>query len=221
MSLASAAVSAAGFQGGARQRDLMMEQKVSKLTTGFQRSSTSDDDSGCALEEYAWVPPGLRPEQVSKNSVYNAVFLLWLIIKLVVWIWPHGTNYSMMLFPLIVIPWFTNHYFSKSPQWVMVCPPHKEWKQLWPDLNFLLAHLPGPDKWYPAHYRITYQLWVPSLWIMVPVGQTTYSIKLLLGPFVWGRLVRLYQAATYRQDVYTFIYKLWYGKVCLRLSEIC
>ncbi|XP_039988454.1 prickle-like protein 1a [Xiphias gladius] len=64
MSLASAAVSAAGFQGGARQRNLMMEQKVNKLTSGFQRSSTSDDDSGCALEEYAWVPPGLRPEQV-------------------------------------------------------------------------------------------------------------------------------------------------------------
>ncbi|XP_028666626.1 prickle-like protein 1 [Erpetoichthys calabaricus] len=41
-----------------------MDQKVSKLTLGFQRSSTSDDDSGCAMEEYAWVPPGLRPEQV-------------------------------------------------------------------------------------------------------------------------------------------------------------
>lgn len=65
MSLASAAVSA-GFQGGARQRDLIMDQKVSKLSSGFQRSSTSDDDSGCVLEEYAWVPPGLRPEQVSK-----------------------------------------------------------------------------------------------------------------------------------------------------------
>lgn len=66
MSLAGATVaaSAAGLQGGARQRDLIMEQKVSKLTSGFQRSSTSDDDSGCALEEYAWVPPGLRPEQV-------------------------------------------------------------------------------------------------------------------------------------------------------------
>ncbi|XP_063302996.1 prickle-like protein 1 [Pelobates fuscus] len=41
-----------------------MEQKVSKLTYGCQRSSTSDDDSGCAMEEYTWVPPGLRPEQV-------------------------------------------------------------------------------------------------------------------------------------------------------------
>ncbi|XP_077567241.1 prickle-like protein 1a [Stigmatopora nigra] len=68
MSLAGATVatSAAGFQGRGRQRDLIMEQKVSKMTSGFQRSSTSDDDSGCALEEYAWVPPGLRPEQVQQ-----------------------------------------------------------------------------------------------------------------------------------------------------------
>ncbi|KAL5288951.1 PRICKLE2.2 family protein [Megaselia abdita] len=29
-----------------------------------QRNSQSDDDSGCALEEYTWVPPGLRPDQV-------------------------------------------------------------------------------------------------------------------------------------------------------------
>ncbi|KAG7215981.1 hypothetical protein INR49_003502 [Caranx melampygus] len=28
------------------------------------RHSISDDDSGCASEEYAWVPPGLKPEQV-------------------------------------------------------------------------------------------------------------------------------------------------------------
>ncbi|ENN78486.1 hypothetical protein YQE_05050, partial [Dendroctonus ponderosae] len=28
-----------------------------------QRHSQSDDDSGCALEEYTWVPPGLRPDQ--------------------------------------------------------------------------------------------------------------------------------------------------------------
>lgn len=30
-----------------------------------QRHSHSDDDSGCALEEYTWVPAGLRPDQVS------------------------------------------------------------------------------------------------------------------------------------------------------------
>ncbi len=51
-----------GFHGVIRPLD--METKVNKLAFGFQRSSTSDDDSGCALEEYAWVPPGLRPEQV-------------------------------------------------------------------------------------------------------------------------------------------------------------
>lgn len=64
----SAAGAAVGFQG--HQRDFMMEQKISKLTSGFQRSSTSDDDSGCVLEEYAWVPPGLRPEQVKKNITF-------------------------------------------------------------------------------------------------------------------------------------------------------
>lgn len=42
-----------------------MEKTVTKLMYDFQRNSTSDDDSGCALEEYAWVPPGLKPEQVS------------------------------------------------------------------------------------------------------------------------------------------------------------
>ena len=31
-----------------------------------QRHSQSDDDSGCALEEYTWVPSGLRPDQVRK-----------------------------------------------------------------------------------------------------------------------------------------------------------
>lgn len=32
-----------------------------------QRLSQSDDDSGCALEEYTWVPPGLRPDQVGNH----------------------------------------------------------------------------------------------------------------------------------------------------------
>lgn len=74
MSLASTAVPA-GLQGRSRQRDLMMmmEHKVGKLNSGFQRSSTSDDDSGCVLEEYAWVPPGLRPEQVNHAFVYKII----------------------------------------------------------------------------------------------------------------------------------------------------
>ncbi|XP_077450462.1 prickle-like protein 1 isoform X2 [Stigmatopora argus] len=41
-----------------------------KAPMSFQRSSTSDDDSGCALEEYTWVPPGLRPEQVQMYFSY-------------------------------------------------------------------------------------------------------------------------------------------------------
>lgn len=76
MSLASAAGPAVHLQRGKQQRDFMMDQKVSKLTSGFQRSSTSDDDSGCALEEYAWVPPGLRPEQVRRKwPIGDACFL--------------------------------------------------------------------------------------------------------------------------------------------------
>jgi len=40
---------------------------MTKLCSDFQRQcgSTSDNDSGCALEEFAWVPPGVRIEQVS------------------------------------------------------------------------------------------------------------------------------------------------------------
>ena len=33
----------------------------------------SDDDSGCALEEYTWVPPGLKPDQVRLNF-YNSLY---------------------------------------------------------------------------------------------------------------------------------------------------
>ncbi|XP_078727560.1 prickle-like protein 2 [Lampetra fluviatilis] len=43
-----------------------MEKAVGKLAYEMQRNSISDDDSGCALEEYTWVPPGLKPEQVHR-----------------------------------------------------------------------------------------------------------------------------------------------------------
>ena len=39
----------------------------------IQRQSQSDDDSGCALEEYSWVPPGLRPEQVQTRFIIFAL----------------------------------------------------------------------------------------------------------------------------------------------------
>ena len=32
--------------------------------TSANGSINSDNDSGCAQDEYAWVPPGLVPEQV-------------------------------------------------------------------------------------------------------------------------------------------------------------
>lgn len=41
-----------------------LEKMMTKLVSDFQRHSISDDDSGCASEEYAWVPPGIKPEQV-------------------------------------------------------------------------------------------------------------------------------------------------------------
>lgn len=48
----------------------MMTQQQQPLPTVQQhsRSSTSDDDSGCALEEYAWCPAGLKAEQVNIYS---------------------------------------------------------------------------------------------------------------------------------------------------------
>ena len=32
------------------------------------KQAHSDDDSGCALEEYTWVPPGLKPDQVGTSE---------------------------------------------------------------------------------------------------------------------------------------------------------
>ncbi|XP_051931539.1 prickle-like protein 2 [Hippocampus zosterae] len=43
-----------------------MPAESEKAPAHLQRNSTSDDDSGCALEEYAWVPPGLKPQQVHR-----------------------------------------------------------------------------------------------------------------------------------------------------------
>jgi len=39
-------------------------QPNGQVVSDLQRHSHSDDDSGCALEEYTWVPPGLKPDQV-------------------------------------------------------------------------------------------------------------------------------------------------------------
>lgn len=46
-----------------------LERIMCRLISDFQRHSISDDDSGCASEEYAWVPPGLKPEQVTRDQL--------------------------------------------------------------------------------------------------------------------------------------------------------
>lgn len=48
----------------------------------IQRHSQSDDDSGCALEEYTWVPPGLRPEQVCYMFLFKCILTPILLIPL-------------------------------------------------------------------------------------------------------------------------------------------
>lgn len=46
-----------------------------------QRNSQSDDDSGCALEEYTWVPPGLRPDQVIFITLFNFIKFYYSIVS--------------------------------------------------------------------------------------------------------------------------------------------
>ena len=43
----------------------LMLMNTKMLQQQHSRLSNSDDDSGCALEEYAWCPPGLKAEQVN------------------------------------------------------------------------------------------------------------------------------------------------------------
>jgi len=39
---------------------------VLEAAAGGPGGSTSDDDSGCGIEEFAWVPAGLTPAQVAR-----------------------------------------------------------------------------------------------------------------------------------------------------------
>ncbi len=39
-----------------------------------RQAAHSDDDSGCALEEYTWVPPGLKPDQV--GNFFDFIILI-------------------------------------------------------------------------------------------------------------------------------------------------
>jgi len=52
---------------------MMLDPTLANLSSpgmhsGHKYHSTSDDDSGCALDEYTWVPPGLSPFQVSSRG---------------------------------------------------------------------------------------------------------------------------------------------------------
>ena len=60
-SLVSGAVVSVGVSSGARSG----QGPASDIN---QRQSHSDDDSGCALEEYTWVPQGLKPDQVRRGT---------------------------------------------------------------------------------------------------------------------------------------------------------
>ncbi|XP_044538983.1 prickle planar cell polarity protein 3, partial [Gracilinanus agilis] len=43
-----------------------LQQLVSRLLADFQRPPSSQEPSGWASDEYAWAPPGLKPEQVDQ-----------------------------------------------------------------------------------------------------------------------------------------------------------
>lgn len=61
--------------GGSRRFCLSPSTRI-RLAADVHRQSTSDDDSGCALEEYAWVPSGLRPDLVRDTVIATAFSIL-------------------------------------------------------------------------------------------------------------------------------------------------
>lgn len=50
------------------------EMAESIICAEMVRQTHSDDDSGCPLEEYTWIPPGLRPDQVSWIGGYMYLY---------------------------------------------------------------------------------------------------------------------------------------------------
>ena len=53
----------------------LMSQDLNHVVS--QQNCASDNDSGCALEEYAWIPPGLEPAQVGMSTVAVFFFLVY------------------------------------------------------------------------------------------------------------------------------------------------
>ncbi|KAK0399254.1 hypothetical protein QR680_002962 [Steinernema hermaphroditum] len=47
-------------------RNCMSPASRIRIAADVHRQSTSDDDSGCILEEYAWIPMGLKPDMIHR-----------------------------------------------------------------------------------------------------------------------------------------------------------
>jgi len=45
----------------------MEQQLTNVIQLGATCTASSDGDSGCALDEYTWVPPGLTAQQVNTD----------------------------------------------------------------------------------------------------------------------------------------------------------
>lgn len=102
-----------------------------------QRQSQSDDDSGCALEEYTWVPSGLRPEQV----IFDYIFLIRFVIK-------------KLKQETFNIKW--TKYFSPRATITLrqVLPAHKA-SSLWSNFQITFSH----------QTLVNFNLLIKSLWI--------------------------------------------------------
>ena len=85
-----------------------MDRSMNKLVHELQRNSTSDDDSGCALEEYTWVPPGLTPVQVTTTYyIVNTLWVYGVVIRLMGHAIQENTTCTCNSYPLtkcLVVP---------------------------------------------------------------------------------------------------------------------
>lgn len=45
-----------------------------RIAADIHRHSTSDDDSGCVLEEYSWIPSGIKPDMVRYHIICKKSF---------------------------------------------------------------------------------------------------------------------------------------------------
>ena len=70
------------MESGSGNAEIQKTNNAENPTNPKQVAGHSDDDSGCALEEYTWVPPGLKPDQVGNKrdgclSLFNLMLIFW------------------------------------------------------------------------------------------------------------------------------------------------